>query len=102
MAGSSSPSLRGASGPGSSKSSAVRSRDTASLISSLRAGASPSQNGIDGGWPWASATRTTPLPMRRMRQDVLPSWNTSPGSDSMAKSSFSVPMKWPSGSNSTR
>jgi len=32
-------------------------------------GASPSQNGIDGGWPFASATRTTPLPMRRMRHE---------------------------------
>ena len=37
-----------------------------------------------------------------MRHEVLPSWNTSPGIDSMAKSSFSVPMVWPSGSSTTR
>jgi len=30
-----------------------------------------------------------------MRQDVLPSWKMSGGSDSMAKSSLSVPMKVP-------
>src|SRR6059036_1121254 len=98
----SSPSRLGTSGPGNKASAPARSRDTAAVISSLRAGASPSQNGIEGGWPSASATRTTPLPMRRMRQEVLPSWNTSPGSDSMAKSSFSVPRKCPSGSSSTR
>ena len=34
-----------------------RSRDTASESSSVRPGASPSQNGIVGGWPCASATR---------------------------------------------
>ncbi len=102
MARSSSPSWRGASGPGSSASTAARRRETASLISVLREGASPSQKGIEGGWPCASATRTMPLPMRRIRHDVLPSWKTSPGSDSMAKSSFSVPIVWPSGSSTTR
>ena len=101
MARSSSPSPRSSSGPGSRESTAPRRRDTASLISSLREGASPSQNGIEGGWPFASATRTTPLPIFRIRQDVLPSWKTSPGSDSMAKSSFSVPTTWPSGSSTT-
>ena len=67
-----------------------------------REGASATQKGSVDGAPLASATRTTPRSTRRMRQDVLPSWNTSPGSDSIAKSSFSVPMKWPSGSSSTR
>jgi hypothetical protein len=81
IADSSSPSWRGASGTGSSASTAARSFETAVLISVLRDGASPSQNGIDGGWPWASATRTVPLPMRRIRHEVLPSWKTSPGSD---------------------
>src|SRR5437868_325843 len=57
IAPSSSSSLRGSSGPGSSKSTAARSCDTAALISSERAGASPSQNGIEGGWPCASAPR---------------------------------------------
>jgi hypothetical protein len=37
-----------------------------------------------------------------MRHDVLPSWKMSPGSDSIAKSSLSVPMNVPSGSSSTR
>ena len=35
----------------------------------MRAGASPFQNGIDGGAPCASSTRTTPLSTRRMRQE---------------------------------
>ncbi len=35
-------------------------RDTASDNSSLRAGASPSQKGMPGGWPCASSTRTVP------------------------------------------
>ena len=37
-----------------------RSRETASDNSSVRPGASPSQKGIPGGWPWASSTRTMP------------------------------------------
>src|SRR5436190_2076869 len=64
MAGRNSPSRRGESGPGSSKSTAARKCETATLISALRAGASPSQNGIEGGWPPASATRTTPSAAR--------------------------------------
>ena len=95
-------SARGCSGPGSSAFAAERSRETAALTSSLREGASPSQNGIEGGWPCASATRTTPLPIRRIRHDVFPSWKISPGSDSMAKSSFSVPMNTPSAWSRTR
>ena len=42
-------------------------RDTARESSSLRPGASPSQNGIVGGWPCASSTRTMPPSTRRMR-----------------------------------
>ncbi len=38
----------------------------------MRAGASPSQKGTDGGAPWASTTRTMPASTRRIRQDVLP------------------------------
>ncbi len=44
----------------------------------MRPGASPSQNGIDGGCPFASATRTMPGSMRRTRHEALPSWKTSP------------------------
>ena len=47
--------------------SSLRRRDTAADSSSLRPGASPSQNGMVGGWPWASSTRTTPRSTRRMR-----------------------------------
>src|SRR6185503_19266919 len=57
----------------------------------LRAGASPSQKGIDGGMPSASSTRTRPASTRRMRYEVLPSWNTSPARLSTAKSSLTVP-----------
>ena len=57
----------------------------------LRPGASPSQNGIDGGWPCASSTRTVPRSTRKIRYEVLPSWNTSPCRLSTAKSSFTVP-----------
>ena len=41
-------------------------------------GASPSQNGMVGGAPCASSTRTRPLSTRRMRHEVLPSRKTSP------------------------
>ncbi len=44
----------------------------------VRAGASPNQNGIVGGAPWASLTRTTPDSTRRIVHDVVPSRNTSP------------------------
>src|SRR5258708_22197982 len=70
--------------------------------SSLRAGASPSQNGIVGGAPWASATRTVPAVTCVICQELLPSWKMSPALLSMAKSSFSVPMKVSSPSSTTR
>ena len=68
---------------------------------SVRPGASPRQNGIDGAAPWASSTRTRPGSTRRMRQDVVPSRNTSPAMLSTAKSSSSVPTTVPSGSATT-
>ena len=67
---------------------ASRSSAIAADSSRVRAGASPSQNGSVGGWPFASATRTMPGSTRRMRQDALPSWKMSPPFDSIAKSSF--------------
>ncbi len=70
--------------------------------SSLRAGASPSQNGMLGGAPFASATRMTPVSTWRTCHDVLPSWKMSPAMLSMAKSSFTVPMNVSSGSTTTR
>ncbi len=45
---------------GSAASTSSRSADTAADSSALRAGASPSQNGIVGGCPRASSTRTRP------------------------------------------
>jgi len=78
-----------------------RKRDTAAESSAVRPGASPSQNGMLGGWPRASSTRTRPGSTRRMSHDVLPSWKMSPGMLSMAKSSFTVPMKVPAGSCTT-
>ena len=42
-------------------------RETARDSSLVRAGASPSQNGMVGGWPFASSTRTRPASTRRMR-----------------------------------
>src|SRR5216110_2389063 len=70
---------------------------TARDSSSLRAGASPSQNGIVGGAPLASATRTTPLPTCMICHEALPSWKMSPALLSMAKSSLSVPTTVSSG-----
>ena len=67
----------------------------------MRAGPSPSQNGMVDGAPAASSTRTLPLSTRRMRQELLPSRITSPAMDSMAKSSSSVPMGVSSGSSTT-
>ena len=58
----------------------------------MRAGPSPSQNGIVEGAPPASSTRTLPLSTRRMRQELLPSRITSPAMDSIAKSSSSEPI----------
>ena len=45
----------------------ARSRDTEAESSSVRPGASPSQNGMFGGWPLASSTRTAPRSTRWMR-----------------------------------
>ena len=64
---------------------------TAADSSGVRAGASPSQNGIVGGAPAASTTRTRPASTRRMRQERLPSRKMSPAMLSMAKSSFTLP-----------
>ena len=65
--------------PMSSRSAIVsRNLDNDCENSSVRAGASPSQNGIVGGCPFASSTRTVPRSTRMIRYDVLPSWNTSP------------------------
>ena len=75
---------------------------TSSDSSIVRPGASPSQNGTDGGAPWASTTRTTPGSTRRIRHEVVPSRNTSPAMDSIAQSSFTVPTRVSSGSASTR
>ena len=66
----------------------ARSSETSRESSSVRAGASPSQNGIVGGAPCASVTRTTPDSTRRMRQLCVPSRNTSPAMLSIAQSSF--------------
>jgi hypothetical protein len=78
-----------------------RSADTASDSSRVRAGASPSQNGTDGGAPCASTTRTRPLSTRLMRHDRLPRRKMSPAMLSTAKSSFTVPTRWPCGSSTT-
>src|SRR5436190_23902343 len=40
----------------------LRSLETDTDNSSDRPGASPNQNGIEGGWPCASSTRTSPAP----------------------------------------
>ena len=69
--------------------------------SSLRPGASPSQNGIVGGAPCASSTRTRPRSTRRMRYDMLPSWKMSPAMLSTAKSSLTVPTIVACGSSTT-
>ena len=45
----------------------ARKRETEADSSSARPGASPSQNGMFGGWPWASSTRTVPRSTRWMR-----------------------------------
>ena len=87
--------------PSSSASACALRRDTAWLSSSVRPRLSPSQNGIDGGWPFASSTSTLPVSTLTMRYDVLPSWKMSPGRLSNAKSSFSVPTRCSSGSSTT-
>ena len=75
---------------------------TSSDSSMVRPGASPSQNGTDGGAPCASTTRTMPGSTRRIRHECVPSRNTSPAMDSIAQSSFTVPTRVSSGSASTR
>ena len=75
-----------------------RSSDTAADSSGVRPGASPSQKGMVGRWSPACATRTVLPATCRMRQEVLPSWNTSPAMLSMAKSSWMVPTMVSSGS----
>ena len=45
----------------------VRRRETERESMSVRPGASPSQKGMLGGWPWASSTRTVPRSTRWMR-----------------------------------
>ncbi len=79
-----------------------RSCETSSESSRVRPGASPRQKGMVGAAPWASSTRTRPASTRRMRQEVVPSRNTSPARLSTAKSSSSVPTVLPSGSATTR
>ena len=86
----------------SSASTPLRSADTSSESSRVRAGASPSQKGTDGGAPNASTTRTVPLVTRVIRHEVLPSKKMSPAIDSIAQSSLTVPMNVSSGSASTR
>ena len=85
-------------------SSRIFSRTSATALesSAVRPGASPRQNGIVGAAPWASSTRTRPASTRRIRQEVVPSRNTSPARLSTAKSSSSVPTTVSSGSARTR
>ena len=78
-----------------------RRSDTARDSSSLRAGASPSQNGIVGGAPRASSTRTLPGSILRMRHEVLPSWKMLPAMLSIAKSSLTLPTRMSPGSSTT-
>jgi len=81
---------------------ALRSRETSSESSSVRPGASPSQKGIVGCLPAASRTRMTPLVTCTICHGCVPSRNTSPCIDSIAKSSLTVPMNVSDGSISTR
>ena len=74
---------------------------TSADSSRVRAGPSPSQNGMVGAAPSASSTRTLPASTRRMRHEVLPSRMMSPAMDSMAKSSSTVPISVSSGSSTT-
>ena len=80
-----------------------RNSPTCSDNSSVRAGASPRQNGTVGGAPCASSTSTRPefVSTRRIRHDVLPSSMMSPRLLSTAKSSSTVPTTMPSGCATT-
>src|SRR5436190_1657796 len=80
---------------------ALAQRETACAGAALRPGASPSQNGMLGGAPCASSTRSRPASTRITRYDALPSWNTSPARLSIAKSSLTLPMRWLAGSSTT-
>jgi len=88
---------------GSSRSGSIssRSRDTSSDSSGVRPGASPFQNGSDGGAPCAFSTRTRPASTRRIFQLWLPSRKMSPAMLSTAQSSSTWPMVIPSGSATT-
>ncbi len=87
----------------SSRSSiAARTSHTSRESSIVRPNPSPFQNGIDGGAPCASSTRTTPASTRRIRHEFVPSRKMSPAMLSIAKSSSSVPIACPSGSTITR
>ena len=87
--------------PATSRPTVSRSLDTAPESASVRAGASPIQNGMVGGWPPASSTRIRSDSTRRMRQEWSPSWKMSPGRVSIAKSSFRLPITVPAGSRTT-
>ena len=84
----------------SSRSSiALRTAQTSRESSIVRPSPSPFQNGIDGGAPCASSTRTTPASTRRILHEFVPSKKMSPAMLSIAKSSSSVPTTCPSGSS---
>ena len=72
-------------------SSSSRSCETASESSAVRPGASPCQNGIDGGAPPASETNRSPPRRYRTRHDVFPSTKMSPAWVSLPKCSSTVP-----------
>ena len=92
-----------ASGPPSAScpSASARRRETAAESSSLRAGASPTQNGSVGAMPRASSTKILFTSTFCTRYEVLPSWKMSPGMLSNAKSSPTEPMRKPSGFSTT-
>ena len=88
-------------GSSSIGSSSWRRRETSSDSSGVRPGASPFQNGTDGGAPWAFSTRTRPASTRRIFQLWFPSRKMSPAMLSTAQSSSTWPMVTPSGSATT-
>ena len=69
-------------------STSSRSRDTANDSSSVRPGASPSQNGMVRRLALRVLDAHPPASTRRIRYDVLPSWKMSPARLSIAKSSL--------------
>ena len=68
----------------------------------MRAGASPSQNGIVGGGVAGVAHPHHARLDRRICHEWVPSRKMSPAIDSTAQSSLTVPMKVSSGSATTR